>query len=514
MVDLDLNRPFYKVEVFEPDSTQPKLIFSPNIYLETERPTDDAQIASDKYVSHVTVNSKLDSAINTADIEIRHNIGAALGIDLDFKVKIYFGFYDHDKTLGPEFSLTYTGYVYQIKNGFEKTIVNCRSSLTKITDKETELTFSRMMGLNELMLIDQLAVTIGGLEVAQNGIYDPQINKQPGFGITKTQPLIEYIKKLAKYGGMFVFMNVDDKFLAQPWDPSSLQAVPEENSGWISTRNKTESENNNNYKHKIMFDETLIDIVFEMNENKYSGIEVVCLKPFSEEAVETIEPVKIVFNSSESSDSEKPLERYKLSHVTREDAEKIAENLFWRSAGKIYNNLKILNGPQIRVNDGIFFEGEIFDELPFNNLTFNEGSGEKKLSEVVFQVYEVQHKFDTVEGFVTNLKLAITHRPASGPASGKEVTGAEEEEEVYGEVVIEEEELEEEGEEKPIKVIVKTFRPDNEPIPNTDYILITPEGEEIEGTTGDDGTFTHEEMPRGAYELKFKEITEPGEEEE
>ena len=147
MVDLDINRPFYKVEIFEPESSQAKLVFSPNIFRDIEQPDTNEQIASDIYISHITVNTKLEGAINTADIEIRHGIGAILNMDLGHTVKVYFGFYDHDKSLGPDYSLVYTGKISQIKNGFEKSIIHCKSSLTKIAKKVTELTFSRMMGI-------------------------------------------------------------------------------------------------------------------------------------------------------------------------------------------------------------------------------------------------------------------------------------------------------------------------------------------------------------------------------
>ncbi len=513
MVDLDLNRPFYKIEFFEPESSQPKYIFSPNIFLDTERPTDDASVPADRYISYISVNSKLEGAVNTAELEIRHNIGAELGIDLEYKVKIYLGFYDHDKTLGPDFSLVYKGFINQIKTGFEKSTIFCKSRLTKITHKISEITFSRMMGLNEI--INQIAIDIGGMELAQNGIFDPGISKQPGFGITKTQPLIDHIKKLARYGAMYVFMGVFDKFHAIPWNPSNLTDAPEENSGWIPGRDKTESGNSDFYKHKVLFDERLIDVQFEMFENKYGGIEVVCLKPFSDDSVHTIDPVKIEYRPPNGNGSDKPLNRYKLSHVTREDAEKVAENLFNLEANPIIGEIKSLGAPQIRIGDGVKFEGEIFERMPFENISLNDGSSEKQITEITFHVSEVQHKYDTVEGLVTKVKLKISHEPAGAAAEGEEGEVEEEEEVILEmEVVEEEEAVEGLEEETPVTIIVKTFRPDNEPIPNQDYILITPSGEEIEGTTGDDGTFKHEQMPRGTYELKFKEVLEPGEEEE
>jgi glycosyltransferase involved in cell wall biosynthesis len=57
---------------------------------------------------------------------------------------------------------------------------------------------------------------------------------------------------------------------------------------------------------------------------------------------------------------------------------------------------------------------------------------------------------------------------------------------------------------KGIRIVVKTVDANNEILPNANYILIAPDGKEIEGTTGDDGTFTYDDMPAGKYELLYK----------
>jgi hypothetical protein len=512
MPNLDHNKPFYKVEVFEPEASSPKWIFSPNVFIDTERPENDGAVPTDVYVSHITVNSRLDGAVNTAELEIRHLIGSIIGIDLSYKMKIYFGFYNKDSSQGPEFSLAFTGKVTQIKNGLEKTTIFLKSSLVKILGKKSEKTFTRMMGFNEL--IEHMAGEMAGLELAQNGVFNPEINKQPGFGITNTQPLLDHIKSLARYGAMFVFMNINDEFNALAWNPAQLQSVPTDESMWISDRGPDESENNNFYKHIIKFDETLIDINFVLTENKYAATEVVCLKPFSDDPVHTIEPIIVEFDSSDADDAGKPKSSYKVSHVTREDAEKIAENLYWRDAGKIFVNIKLLSAPQIRVHDGVKFDGEIFEHIPFSNLKFNDGSGEKELSEVTFHVSEVQHKFDTVAGYITNVKLTITHIP-SGMAPG----GAGEDSAAAAEDELEDQELEVEeseaaGATRTLVVISRTRR--GEIIANAPFMLTTPDGEERQEETDENGRFELENAEPGTYLVRFltAEDLEEGEEEE
>jgi hypothetical protein len=403
MVVLNQSQPFYKVEFIDPDSSQVKSVFSPNVFLETEKPSDDSSVSSDIYISHLSVNSKLDASVNTSELEIRHGVGATLPVLVDDKLKIYLGFYDQDKTQGPEYSLAFTGSVAKIKNGFEKTIVSCKSKLQKITKKKTKLTFSSMMGIKDL--INKFAIDLGGLELSQTGIADTGINKQPGFGITQQEPLIEHIKKLARYSSLDVFSDVFDKFHASLWEPSKLKTPSSSDTPWITARGKTESENCDFYKHKVLFDQNLMDVNFDIFVNNYSGVEVVSLLPFSEEIVHTIEPVKVEYKSANPDDSEKPMKRYKLSHVIREDAEKIAENLFKFDAGKLRGKVKLLSAPQIRVNDGLMFDSTGMDKVPFGNIKFDAEGGANKLTDIVFQVVEVQHKFDTVEGFVSIITL-------------------------------------------------------------------------------------------------------------
>jgi len=510
---LDHSRPFYKVEVNEADASEPKLVFSPNIFLDTERPSGQNSLSSEAYVTHITVNSKLVYSVNTCDIEIRHGIGAAINIDIEDEVKVYFGFYDQDKSQGPDFSLAHVGYVNQIKNGLEKTIITCKSSLNKITKKKIKIAFAKTMGIDEI--IKKLAIEIGELEEASGGVHQPGIDVQPGFAISETNPIIDHLSKLAKYSAYYLFMDAFDKLHALGWDPSALQDAPSgDDPLWISARDKTESENTNFYKHSIIFDKKLLDINFEIVENKYSGVEVVGLFPFSDDPTHTIEPIKVEYRPDGQEDSEKPLLRFKVSHVTREHAELIAENLYWSVSGQVSGSLKLLSAPQIRVNDGIVFEGEIYEQLPFGNIKFNDGSSDKDISEITFQVSEVQHKFDTVEGFITIVKLVIAHTPAgvgAAGASAEEEEGAAEEEE---EPEDQEVEVEEEEGEAVRRLVVVSRTKSGKKIPNAPFVLIKPDGEEIRAETDENGEYVFEDLPPGSYQVRFLTADELVEEEE
>jgi len=80
------------------------------------------------------------------------------------------------------------------------------------------------------------------------------------------------------------------------------------------------------------------------------------------------------------------------------------------------------------------------------------------------------------------------------------------------EIIVTEEEEGEIEAKTPINLTVKTQNEAGDPIPELDYVLIKPNGEEVEGITGTDGTFLYEEMPQGRYVLKLKPLEEEEEE--
>lgn len=512
MVNLNHSRPFYKVEFFEPEASSAKLIISPNVFLDTEKPSDSSQVSAEIYISHITTTTRLDGAENTCEFEVRHGVGGIIPIDIDYKVKVYFGFYDQDKSVGPDYSLAYTGHVTEIKNGLEKSIISCKSSLKEIAGKKTKITFSKMMGFDEI--IKKFAIELGGLQEAQNGIFNTGLNMQPGYGISEQKPILEHLKKLASYSGVNVFLDVFDKFHAIPWDASKLKEKTSDDTPWLGARDKSESDNSDFYKHNIVYDMSLVDIGFETIADKYSGVEVVSFMPLSDDFVHTIEPVKVEFKPPGSDGSKLPLRRYKISHITREDAEKIAENLYWRENRLISGNIKLFGAPQIRVGDGLKFEGELLGQTPFEHIKFNDGGSDKKIEEIMFQVAQVQQKFDTSEGYTTNLKFVYAHGVAGGGAAAAAGAGAEAgagagitstETEFAGVAGAEELEAvteaitEPEGPKQWLRLNLRNSF--DEPLADTPYKL-TIDGVLFEGTTNSDGLL-EEEIPADAKSGKL-----------
>jgi hypothetical protein len=222
-----------------------------------------------------------------------------------------------------------------------------------------------------------------------------------------------------------------------------------------------------------------------------------------------------------------------LSRITKEDAEKIADAMLAHDNSALSGNLTVIGAPQIRLGDGVKLLGNIYGKKPFPRIetpssdydaSFTSGGEEQSESggssgggEVTtFKIMGLRHIFNDKIGFITKVNI-IEATPAEIPEEEEEAPEEEEEEEetVEEEVEEEEEESEEEEEgEQLVNIVVRTVRPDNEPMPNTKYILITPDDEEIEGSTGEDGTYTHEQMPVGYYKLKFEPIMETSKEED
>jgi hypothetical protein len=511
---LDTAKPFYRLEIFEPEATTPKFVISPNVFLDTEKPSNTDQASPEIYLTDLNINSNLNGEINICELKIQHNPGNAPAISIESKVKVYLGYYYLDSSQGAEYSLAFTGKLTRIKVRMQSTSLECRSSLYKLTRIKKKITYNTLMTIDEI--INKLAIEQGGLELASSGIAQTDIKKQPGFSISDNKSLLDHIKLFSKYCCLYIYMDAEDKFHAAAWAPGDLRArSSDEEKEWISERDKNESSSTNSYKHELKFGRDLIECNFKLTEGKASAVELIGFMSFGDEEVHTIEPPKVEFTPSDGGDPDLPKKVFKISYITREDGEKIAENLYYALNINLVGKLVALGSPQIRLGDGVKVTGTIYDVQPFQSMDFSSpNSSGSDLESKIFQVVNINHRFNNKEGFITRLEFVDAQATPVSTAAAEERAAAEEEEAIIEMEIVEEDILEGEEEDQPITIIVKTFRPDNEPIPNADYILITPEGEELEGTTGEEGTFTHEKMPRGSYELKFKEITEPGEEEE
>jgi outer membrane protein OmpA-like peptidoglycan-associated protein len=442
---LDTAKPFYRLELFEPGATDAKFIISPNIFLDTERPSDDAQISQDIYLTDLNVTSRLGGVINLCELKIKHGPGNAPAIKLNSKVKVYLGYYYLDSTQGAEYSLVYTGYVARINVHLQETELECRSQLHQLNSVKKKMTYSTMMTLDEV--INKLAIDEGGLELASDGIAQTDIKKQPGFSISENKSLLDHIKSMAWYSCLYLYMDVTDNFHAAAWAPGDLTARSgDEEREWISERDKTESGSTSVYKHELTFGRDLIACDFTLTPGSASSIQVICLMSSGEDTADTLEPPIVEYTPSDGADPDLPQKTYNISHVTREDAEKIAENLYFTLNINLVGKANTLGSPQIRLGDGISITGDIYEVDPYQNLDFSSAnSSGSDLASKVFQVIRINHIFNNSDGFITRLDFVDAR--ATPEAEGGE-GGEEEEEEEEGEEEEDEEEEEEEEEEE------------------------------------------------------------------
>ncbi len=402
---LDRGKPFCRLEVYEPEGTEPRLVISPNIFLDNERPSDNNQVSSDIYLTSLNINSQLHGKPNVCELVIKHNPNNAPAINMDSKVKVYLGYYNIDLSQGAEYSLVFTGYVTRLEVYLQRTEIECRSDLYKLSSLRKKIAFSRMMTIDEI--IRQLSITEGNLIEATNGIVQSNINKQPGFAISEKKSILDYIQLLANYNGLIVYTDVKDEFHTSAWVPGDLNdRTNEQDIEWLTARGKTESNSTDLYKHELTFGKDLVACDFELSLGKASSVEIIGFKPFSDDTVHTIDPPKIEYTPSTGGDPELPKKVYKLSHVIREDAEKIAENLYNYLNRQLVCKTKVLGAPQVRLGDGVQIKGNIYDTPPFENFEFKDDGGSKvDLDSKIFQVIKVNHRFNDAEGFVTRFEL-------------------------------------------------------------------------------------------------------------
>ena len=485
---LDTAKPFHRIEIYDPDATEPKYVISPNIFLDTERPSSNDQVG-EIFLTDLNIVLNLNRTVNICELELKHDPNHAPAIEMDSLVKVYLGYYNQDYSQGPEYSLVFTGYLTRQKAQLRRTYLECKSRLNKIITLRKKITYSTQFTIDQL--IQKLAVDEGGLELASNGITTSTISRLPGYGISEQMPILDHTAALAEYNGFNIFMDIHDKFHASGWDLGALNDVPnQESNNWIDERGKNEAENSNLYKHIFTFGKDLIECEFDRTAGKCSAVEITGFMALGDDLTHTIDPPKIEFTQSNGSDAELPKKVFKLSHVTREDAEKIAENLYWRINLLLRGKLKILGSPQVRLGDGAKITGDIYEVEPFTNFNFNSGSSgtEETLDSKIFQITKINHKFNNSDGFITRLDLADAHA-AVGTGADEEGETEEGEEEGTGEELV------------PIQGILRD--PEGNILTNLEFTLECPTGETLTGVSDDKGEISFVDMPKGHYRILF-----------
>jgi outer membrane protein OmpA-like peptidoglycan-associated protein len=470
-VTLDLAKPFFLIKILDKDSNEPNYVWSPNIFLDNERPNDDAQIAPNSYIEDIEVKSNFVPPINIGQVKINHKVGGIPEIKIKDILKIYLGYYTLSDPQTAVYSLAYTGKIDHIKSGLNFTQIKGSSVIKKITDTKRELAFSKIMTVTDI--IKRLAITDGGLEEASNGISDTTISKQKGFAISKNMSVYEHLRKLADFVGFDIYMNVFDKFNARTWEPQSGGSGGGTIINWQSDRDSSETESQNQIFHEIYFGANVIDMELDIKPKKLTEIEITTLADSEGDEILTTEPPTGkkggddggsggVTSTGSSSHLIIGKKKLVLPRVSKEDAEKIAEILLTRYNSGLKGNMTVIGSPQVRLGDGVKVLGYIKGKKPFPRINnppsdydesystdseSEEGGGSSGGEETTFKITGIMHLFNDKIGFITKLALAETELVEERPGEGG---GEEEEEEEEGGEEEEEEEEEEEGGEEEV----------------------------------------------------------------
>lgn len=390
-VNLDLSKPYYLVEIYKESTNDLKYRWS------SEK--------NETYITDIYVNSRLEPPSNVCEVEIVNDPKRALELEIGDKIKIYFGYCKKGGSLEPTFSLGYTGKVSELETKFNVVIIKGISAIHKLTTQTLTQSFSKIMSLDEI--IKKLVTYYGKLKVAQDGIGVTSISKQKGFAISKQMSVYEYIERLAEFAGFVVYMDVDDKFNAKPWQPAKLKGSSDDNDDidpsqiWIAERDETEHDYTVQYLHRYQSSATILDLELNKPEPLNAEIEVMNFQDFSsDQYTYSISPTSScsrfengqaqLFNfgniNTKSSGT-----KYILSGFSTRDLQKIGRKINSKKYHGIIGRIEVIGAPQIRLGDGIKFETESF--------------GKQSMKDTIFQVIEIEHIYNMNEGFISRIGI-------------------------------------------------------------------------------------------------------------
>ncbi len=434
---IDLAKPFFLIKIFDKDTDELKYSWSPNIFMDKERQENDSTITDGSSIEDIEVRSNNDPPINTSEIKIDYSIGMTPKITINDTVKIYFGYYTLNDPQNAKYSLAYTGRIDHIKASLNHTIIKASSKIKKLTNARRDLAFSRNVTISDI--IKRFAIEDGGLEQAPNGITTTTISKQKGYAISREHSIYQHIKKIAELVGFDIYMDVFDRFNARIWSPKDVNASASMGTSgvqsaipWLSDRDDSETNVREQLIHPIYFGVNAIDMLLDIKAETMDAVAITTLADSEGCEVFTIDPPvgnsgsgKGRTNGSNTSETGVPT-RYILPRVTKDDAEKIADNLLISGNPGLSGTITIIGAPQVRLGDGVKILGHIHGKTPFHEIDIPSSEYDanyttdqvtqretKKLSNgsrqagngTIFKITGIKHLFNDNLGFITKLEF-------------------------------------------------------------------------------------------------------------
>lgn len=409
-VTLDLSKPFYLVEIYDKSTNDLKYRWCTEQLIENEninkvQPLAPLKPLNETYITEIYVDSRAETPTNYCEVKILNDFNQTFELELGDKIKIYFGYCKKGGSLEPTFSLGYTGKISELETKFNVVILKGISAIHKLTTQTMTQSFSKIMSLDEI--IKKLAIYYGKLKLAKDGIGVTSISKQKGFAISKQMSVYEHIECLAEFAGFVVYMDVNDKFNAKPWQPANLKGVSHDNDSadstiiWIMERDETEHDFTMQYLHRYQCGTTILDLEFNKPEPLNAEIEVMNFQDFSSDQYsysisptsscsrfENVRSKLLKFgNINTKSSGTKSI----LSGFSAGDLQKIARNIHSKKHIGIIGRIEVIGAPQIRLGDGIKLENVNFEEL--------------SMKDTIFQVIEIEHIYNMNEGFISRIGI-------------------------------------------------------------------------------------------------------------
>ncbi len=410
IVTLDLSKPFYLVEIYDKSTNDLKYRWCTDQLIENEninkvQPRAPLKPLNETYIIDIYVDSRLETPTNSCEVKILNDFNQTLELEIGDKIKIYFGYCKKGGSLEPMFSLGYTGKVSELETKFNVVIIKGISAIHKLTTQTLTQSFSKIMSIDEI--IKKLATYYGKLKLAKDGIGVTSISKQKGFAISKQMSVYEHIERLAEFAGFVVYMDVDDKFNAKPWQPANLKGSSHDNDKtdpsqiWITERDETEHDFTMQYLHRYQCGTTITDLELNKPEPLNAEIEVMNFQDFSsDQYTYSISPTSSCsrFENGQAKllkfgniNTKSSGTKYILPGISTGDLQKIARNIYSKKHHGIIGRIEVIGAPQIRLGDGIKLENECFEMLSRND--------------TIFQVIEIEHIYNMNEGFISRIGI-------------------------------------------------------------------------------------------------------------
>lgn len=432
LTSLNLSKPFFLIRTERTKGSDTgKYFWSPNMYVDDEKPSG-YEIQENTYVTRLSARSNFDPPVNECKIVFNKVAGSSVDIVPGDKLELFLGYYKKAEPAVPDYAKAFTGFVSSVERG----LTDC--GVAAISSVHSLLSLRRHMVLNQDTIDNVIRKLAEESEnVAINEISASEIQKTR-YIFEESRNMYENIKDLCIQGGLDLYMDVHDKFIAKVWEPG--QPSPGDLGLEKIYPDTLDGGNTDQHIHNFYFGLNIMNLEVKKEKAAVSSVEIRSFSDYGEEneCQYSIDKRGVVkeFEGDEKEYSPEEHRIIYLPFTPKESAEKIAENLIAFHNPGLEGTLSVVGSPHVRLNDGVRVAGKFFGEAPLADIVVSPGkwdaatggesaeedSGEGK----IFQVVGVEHVFDLKRGFYSLLDLNEREPPEPEGLMPEELAVAEE----------------------------------------------------------------------------------------